>query len=346
MIGPPIWILEIQMRFALIATLASDLDVFDPIPQTLSDLLDPNNGLDSRHFIDNIRIYNSMFAFTSMGVQIDESGRGPYERRYLLKEFPELLSCHDSVKVLEVGCGNGSTVLPILRARESVVVYACDCSEEILEKAKEIVVTAKSITPKNRFVPFVLDFNNNEFPEWLFCTSCQSSSTSANNASSDNWHENEASVKSSQKVTDYAHENETSINSLFLEGNRCCVGGVDFVTLIFTLSAVPFCKMPSIIQKCSSVLKPGGLILFRDYGVYDMTMLRFAPVQKVGFREYFRSDGTLSYFFSLDITRDLFCAAGLIELELEYCCVRSVNRRNGKEMRRVWVHGKFQKPIV
>ncbi|KAJ4805645.1 Methyltransferase [Rhynchospora pubera] len=268
------------------------------------------------------------------------------ERRYLLKEFPELLSCHDSVKVLEVGCGNGSTVLPILRARESVVVYACDCSEEILEKAKEIVVTAKSITPKNRFVPFILDFNNNEFPGWLFCTSCQSSSTSANNASSDNRHANEACVKLSQKVTDYAHENETPINSLFLEGNRCCVGGVDFITLIFTLSAVPFCNMPSVIQKCSSVLKPGGLILFRDYGVYDMTMLRFAPVQKVGFREYMRSDGTLSYFFSLDVTRELFCAAGLIELELEYCCVRSVNRRNGKEMRRVWVHGKFQKSIV
>lgn len=37
------------------------------------------------------------------------------ERRYLLKEFPELIRTSDSIKVLEVGCGNGSTVLPILR---------------------------------------------------------------------------------------------------------------------------------------------------------------------------------------------------------------------------------------
>lgn len=37
------------------------------------------------------------------------------ERRYLLKEFPELLSFKEYAKVLEVGCGNGSTVLPILR---------------------------------------------------------------------------------------------------------------------------------------------------------------------------------------------------------------------------------------
>lgn len=37
------------------------------------------------------------------------------ERRYLLKEFPELVSCEENSKLLEVGCGNGSTVLPILR---------------------------------------------------------------------------------------------------------------------------------------------------------------------------------------------------------------------------------------
>jgi ubiquinone/menaquinone biosynthesis C-methylase UbiE len=37
------------------------------------------------------------------------------ERRYLFKEFPELASCEESSKLLEVGCGNGSTALPILR---------------------------------------------------------------------------------------------------------------------------------------------------------------------------------------------------------------------------------------
>ncbi|CAK9153050.1 unnamed protein product [Ilex paraguariensis] len=37
------------------------------------------------------------------------------ERRYLLKEFPELASSNEYRKVLEVGCGNGSTALPILR---------------------------------------------------------------------------------------------------------------------------------------------------------------------------------------------------------------------------------------
>lgn len=35
----------------------------------------------------------------------------------------------------------------------------------------------------------------------------------------------------------------------------------------------------------------------------------------------------------------------ILQLELEYCCVKSTNHRIGKSMRRVWVHGKFQKPF-
>ncbi|MBA0561377.1 hypothetical protein Golob_018213 [Gossypium lobatum] len=94
--------------------------------------------------------------------------------------------------------------------------------------------------------------------------------------------------------------------------------------------------MPTALRECFSVLKPGGMLLFRDYGLYDMTMLRFEPNQRVGFREYMRSDGTRSYFFCLDTVKNLFNCAGFIQLEIEYCCVKSVNRRNGKSMQRVW----------
>lgn len=104
--------------------------------------------------------------------------------------------------------------------------------------------------------------------------------------------------------------------------------------------------MPRSIEECFTVLKPGGMVLFRDYGLYDMTMLRFEPDKRVGFREYMRSDGTRSYFFCLNTVRSLFLGAGFIELELDYCCVKSVNRRKGKSMQRVWVHAKFQKPVL
>ncbi|KAJ4836211.1 hypothetical protein Tsubulata_021273 [Turnera subulata] len=201
---------------------------------------------------------------------------------------------------------------------KDIVVYACDCSNETLERARENVDSSNVVAGQARFRTFCCDFAATGFPRWLVYDKKDGSPNDRDGLSS--------------------------------------VGGVDFVTMvmflfliffiIFTLSAVPLKRMPAAIMECFSVLKPGGLLLFRDYGLYDMTMLRFEPDKRVGFREYMRSDGTRSYFFCLDAVRNLFAAAGFNELELEYCCVMSVNRQKGKSMRRVWVHGKFQKPLT
>ncbi|KAL9225505.1 hypothetical protein vseg_001420 [Gypsophila vaccaria] len=260
---------------------------------------------------------------------LHSSGKFFKERRYLLKEFPELLSCPDYSKVLEVGCGNGSTVLPILRAKEKINVYACDCSAEALERVTDNLENADVARLTERFHPFCCDFSATEFPNWLACKSCRNVCS-------------EKSINCDLEVD----VNKGALKSLpSMNEGACCLGGVDFVTLVFTLSAVPPERMARAIRECFSVLKPGGLLLFRDYGLYDMTMLRFEPEKRVGFRHYMRSDGTYSYFFDLDAARDLFVGVGFTELELEYCCVKSVNRRKGKSMRRVWVHGKFQKPL-
>ncbi|KAI5398215.1 hypothetical protein KIW84_063850 [Lathyrus oleraceus] len=265
------------------------------------------------------------------------SGKFFKERRYLLKEFPQLLSSppNSNPKLLEVGCGNGSTVLPILRENKDVIVYACDCSDETLDRAKEIInanANANGVDSfKHRFHTFCCDVSTNGFPNWLACNHCR-----------DNFLQ-----KKSCSLLDVKEDNGLNVKEpCSSEGLDCCVGGVDFVTLIFTLSAVPLERMPRSIKECFSVLKPGGMVLFRDYGLYDMTMLRFEPDKRVGFREYIRSDGTRSYFFCLNTVRNLFLGAGFIELELDYCCVNSVNRKKGKSMQRVWVHGKFQKPAL
>ena len=59
---------------------------------------------------------------------------------------------------------------------------------------------------------------------------------------------------------------------------------------------------------------------------------------------YQRADGTLAFFFSTQALAKLARGAGLEVLQCEYACVALQNRKNGKEMRRVFVHGLFRLP--
>lgn len=44
-------------------------------------------------------------------------------------------------------------------------------------------------------------------------------------------------------------------------------------------------------------LRPGGRLLVRDHGLYDLTQLRLPPQQRLAQNLYRRLDGTLCYFF-------------------------------------------------
>ena len=91
-------------------------------------------------------------------------------------------------------------------------------------------------------------------------------------------------------------------------------------------------------------LRPGGLVLLRDHGLYDLTHLRLTEEQRVGSRLYRRRDGTLCYFFTVENLQALMLEAGFEIVECKYACVQLRNRRRGLDMRRVFVHGIFKKP--
>lgn len=122
------------------------------------------------------------------------------------------------------------------------------------------------------------------------------------------------------------------------------VGCVDVATLIFVLSAIHPDKMQQALDNIYRVLKPGGIILFRDYGLYDHAMMRFKAGNKLGENFYVRQDGTRSYFFSKELLADLFRGAGFESVTNEYVLRETVNKKEGLCVPRVFLQSKFRRP--
>nr|XP_046157184.1 tRNA N(3)-methylcytidine methyltransferase METTL6-like [Oncorhynchus gorbuscha] len=122
------------------------------------------------------------------------------------------------------------------------------------------------------------------------------------------------------------------------------VGCVDVATLIFVLSAIHPNKMQQALDNIYRVLKPGGIILFRDYGLYDHAMMRFKAGNKLGENFYVRQDGTRSYFFSKELLADLFRGVGFESVTNEYVLRETVNKKEGLCVPRVFLQSKFRRP--
>ncbi|XP_066441332.1 tRNA N(3)-methylcytidine methyltransferase METTL6 isoform X2 [Eleutherodactylus coqui] len=119
---------------------------------------------------------------------------------------------------------------------------------------------------------------------------------------------------------------------------------VDVATLMFVLSAIHPDKMPLAVENIYKVIKPGGCVLFRDYGFNDHAMLRFKTGNKLGENFYVRQDGTRSYFFTTEYLQDVFTQAGYKEVSSEYVLRETVNKKEGLCVPRVFVQSKFSKP--
>jgi methyltransferase-like protein 6 len=83
--------------------------------------------------------------------------------------------------------------------------------------------------------------------------------------------------------------------------------------VVVVVVVVMMMMMMMMMMMSTQVMKPGGLVLFRDYGLYDHAMLRFkvcglwfAAVcghsrqkgQKIEENFYMRHDGTRAFYFA------------------------------------------------
>lgn len=119
---------------------------------------------------------------------------------------------------------------------------------------------------------------------------------------------------------------------------------VDLVLCFFVLSAIAPELQQEAVDKIYAKLRPGGRVLFRDYGRYDEAQLRFGRGKKLGDNMYVRQDGTIAYYFELEELRALF--SGLVERRCEYVLRQQANRKLQQGRYRVWTEAIFEKPSV
>ena len=253
-------------------------------------------------------------------------------RRYIMKCFPCILEHNVPEEsegadqpmrlILEVGCGSGSSCLPILRnCFQNTKVLACDCSEKAVDVCKSVVLSS---TGSTNFHAFVAD----------------------------------PSLDCEEIDTSFAQDVKNAHMQLLTEDNNGIenddIGRADIVLMVFVLSAVPPKRVPRFIKQIYDATKSAGKICFRDYALYDLPMMRFKETHFVASecsdsdgktpRLYERGDGTLSRFFNLDTIREIFESVGFITEELRYATVYNDNRKTGERLKRAFVHAVFRKP--
>ncbi|XP_028835826.1 tRNA N(3)-cytidine methyltransferase METTL6 isoform X2 [Denticeps clupeoides] len=237
------------------------------------------------------------------------------DRHWTTREFAELKACREfeaqRLVLLEAGCGVGNCIFPLLEEDLNIFVYACD------------------------FSPRAVDFVKSSFSKiWDFTKLFDYLTIT--------------SIHLAQQNPLFSTERCLAFQcDLTKDDLKASVPSetVDVVTLIFVLSAIHPDKMKQALENIYQVLKPGGVVLFRDYGLHDHAMLRFKPGNKLAENFYARQDGTRSFFFSREFLENLFRQVGYEPVVNEYVQRETVNKKEGLCVPRVFLQSKFRRPM-
>lgn len=160
------------------------------------------------------------------------------DRHWTTREFNELLDENNSESknpktLLEIGCGVGNLIFPLLEENANLFIIACDLSPRAIQ-----IVENHKMYNEDRMKVFVADITTDD---------------------------------------------------IFTKVDLNCV---DIVTMVFVISAIHPDKFSVTLKNVFKLLRPGGVLLFRDYGLYDMAQLRFKAGHKISENFYMRQDGT------------------------------------------------------
>lgn len=194
---------------------------------------------------------------------------------------------HASFRILEVGCGVGNSVFPIVNNIKETdsFLYCCDFSPRAIQLVKDHPDYDDSVC--HAFVHDICD-----------------------------------------KMATFPFPPQS----------------LDVILAVFVLSSIHPERLQGVVNRLSAYLKHGGKFLFRDYGRYDFSQLRFKKGRCLSENFYTRGDGTCVYFFTKEEVHNLFSKAGLEEIQNLEDRRLQVNRGKKVVMRRVWMQSKYGKP--
>jgi tRNAThr (cytosine32-N3)-methyltransferase len=132
---------------------------------------------------------------------------------------------------------------------------------------------------------------------------------------------------------------------------------VDVVLMIFIFSALSPSQWKKAVSNIYTLLKPGGEVLFRDYGRGDLAQVRFKKGRYLEENFYIRGDGTRVYFFEKDELHRIWTgkdpesssdasdaeSTGFEVVNLAVDRRLLVNRAKQLKMYRCWMQGRFRK---
>lgn len=121
-------------------------------------------------------------------------------------------------------------------------------------------------------------------------------------------------------------------------------GSIDIVTCIFVFSAIPPEKFAMAVHAIEQVLRPDGLVLFRDYSRDDAAQQRFKDDRKLSDSLFVRQDGTLAYYFAQDELHALFTSNGSFTCQsLDLVHSKTTNIKKDISVDRLFIQAKFCK---
>lgn len=136
-------------------------------------------------------------------------------------------------------------------------------------------------------------------------------------------------------------------------------GSVHVALMVFIFSALSPAQWAKAVANVHRLLKPGGVVCFRDYGRGDLAQVRFRKGRYLEENFYIRGDGTRVYFFETDELSTIWKTGGpppaadaadqpskpdLFEIEALGADRRLlVNRARKLKMYRCWLQGRFRK---